>query len=151
MNCTAKEFEDKIWAVFPQATLYGALDDSNAYCVYHFLPEESQTLINAWGPIEKEVKASHIWRSGCVYKDRTGLFTSVLLVGGGSCGQSSFSANVVLAGPSQPAYTPPTFRPLLPSMLPDYDKQKAVLKCECGAHSVGSNKHSNWCSIKEGA
>lgn len=102
----------------------------------------------------RERLASHVWKleychssvspplNGVVTKDNGGLFASVN---------------------NQPVNSTPTFyyyvngvqTPFSPSDLDFFtdtqEPNKVVAKCECGAHTVGSNKHSSWCEIKENA
>ena len=158
---TSKEFIDKVRAKYPHKWESHYIDWL-AYEVIVFLDTLGETKLPS---IDQLRKASHAWCSrngGELMKDSDGLFgtqhftpTGVFnitipspnqyyyTIGGGSSGGSVNGPGSVNAGLPGGSYIDPE---------PYQEKAKQpIFKCCCGAHSVGSNKHSNWCDIKEGA
>jgi hypothetical protein len=70
---------------------------------------------------QRYYKATVVWHNGTVIKDRDGIFSSVVI----KIPMSSGPSKIEIMG------------------------RKYKHECECGAHAVGSNRHSSWCQIKE--
>lgn len=145
MKCTRKEFEDKIFKAFPNAIFY--LD---------FCPDETLFVFDDPGlaaptltPNGRHALASHVWSDGEVIKDVTGLFSMYVVTRTYTTPQgghytltlpnaNSFNGSIVVkSNSSDPVWI----------SAPDSVTEFAKPKCECGAHSVGSNHHSSWCQL----
>lgn len=145
MNCTEKEFQDKIWAVDPN---YWIASWSTIPGYKFSYSDSAKDLFNAATDLKSyEAASTYVWHNGKVIKDTVGTFIPLVntappiaftipvhggysyhITGGshGSQGTEYFYRNgeLVTADVSSP-------------------------KCECGAHKVGSNQHSSWCEMKE--
>jgi hypothetical protein len=92
---------------------------------------------------DKHKLASHILNetNGFVIKDSDGLFSS-----------SSTTANQVLIPPvhgNGGISSPNSWSFIMDwDLVGDDPVTPKSSKCECGAHSVGSNRHSGWCQVK---
>lgn len=159
-NCTVDEFERRIDNSFQNVTFWTFLDSNFERCVYEYEVNPDYASISGWTPQERYDKARHVWCNNKVIKDNSGF----LIIGGtyrykatwggvpagsGGTGGTATPPNIVSAGPGGITKGHTTFYPIPPSYFGGIDKEKKVEKCECGAHSVGSNKHSSWCGIKE--
>lgn len=149
MNCTDKEFESKIFGVYPHKFM--SLDVAPAFCGFSNTLFALDTNGECQLPFASRMKlATHVWQDGAVVKDVNGLFgggpigvASITLPGGKpqvSAGPAFIYVNGVPVDFTEFSYDPMTL-----------SNEKLSLKCICGSHSTGSNRHSSWCDIKETA
>lgn len=162
MNCTSKEFEKKLLIGTPHVVLYHSSPTSGRYIIYAYDTDPGQSH-NSWNEQDRYAYSRYVWEGdsiiygtlapgmGSVVKDTDGLFSSfakqILSQGNGTVSTSpgmttNFYTGVggggysVGSGGSGESYKSPSTETKSP-------------KCECGAHSLGSNSHSDWCQLKE--
>lgn len=168
MNIAREEFEKKVWAKHPTRYCFwayvkpyikpivGYMTDINAS--YHTMTHAQLLKIS-----------THVWEEdgtapgyGKVIKDEDGTFSSavtrqlvtssgpitiklpsvgpyhytIVNAGGGGSGGSGGSGG-----------NGGQFTPEILVYFGNTESDNSVAKCECGAHSVGSNRHSNWCDL----
>ena len=164
MKCTDLEFQKTVHAKYPaKYTHYCYSNAPFTYGVLHLLALD--TIGEMSLDFSQKLKlASHAWIAravgnvdGEVIKDTNGLFNTNL---------PTSSGPITLNLPSAPnpgsTFTvrlnnPINYLPVTIQVNSDgngweilNDPQKASLKCCCGAHSVGSDRHSSWCDVEKG-
>jgi len=149
MNCTRNEFINKVHSKWPHkhisddVLITGISSDIHTVYMLDTLGECQLTTAS------KFAIASHIWRDGAVLRDTDGLFSSMTTT---VTGTQPVSVPLPVAHfPSftyVPVYSNGAHWELYDTANPPYTTLKN-LKCECGSSSVGSNKHSSYCPVKE--
>ena len=137
MNCTRQEFENQVRAKYPHKWDNADVNPVNGYFTVFMLDTnaECQSSFNL-----KNTLASHIWEAGCVIKDTDNLFST------------KSGVTMTTTGPTQMWINGTAINPIdwnFVNLHISVDSPTKTLKCECGAHTIGSNQHSSWCEIKE--
>jgi len=149
MNCTRNEFINKVHSKWPHKHIS---DDvlitgisSDIHTVY---------MLDTLGECQLDIAtkfaiASHIWRDDAVLRDIDGLFSQ-------SASTSINPKFVNVPMPHYPfkiTYVDIFGNPVDVAGNPINKTSDSIivksLKCECGSSSVGSNKHSSYCPVKE--
>lgn len=139
MNCTRDEFEKKVWTQHPHK--FSIVEEAYGLIITVFMLDTMGEAQLSYA--DKHRIASHIWADGYVVKDTNGLFIQPPILNHINANIPTTTFNI----PSHGGYNKSDI------YIPDAyssDAQKS-LKCECGAHSVGSDKHYSWCPNKENA
>lgn len=146
MNCTRNEFISKVHSKWPHKHIgddvFVTSIGTDIHTVY---------MLDTLGECQKSASdktklASHIWRDGVVTKDVDGLFSSAVTAVNSTHGPITATLPKSQFPNYKVFYTYDLEGPILPISVGGPSK---VLKCECGSSSVGSNKHSSYCPIKE--
>ena len=127
MNCTKQEFFDKIRAKYPQKAFECEPDIWNTNKIF--------ALDYIGQPLSQ---SSHIWENGKVVYDSGDPLNPTFFT-------STGPITITLPIPTSTEFHYTIHRG---SNLHNANVN-ASPKCECGSHSVGSNKHSSYCPIKE--
>lgn len=140
MNCTEKEFIDKVNLAYPSRFFFWSLDISTNYSVCIGLDRVKYGYLNTLmprPPMQPGI-ADFIWKNGQVTTDHYGLFTPnpTVLITPFTNSNYGLTAGWLPVNIDLPA-------------LPTEQDFKSAVKCECGSWSVGSNKHSSYCPIKD--
>jgi hypothetical protein len=151
MNCTEQEFERIVHNTHPHKWMNR--DMSQGFPVLFALDTAVECQLSY---VEKYKIADYVWDQGYVIKDTTNLFSPLSTI-----------PTYAFSFPYNPPPNPSSLSgiPFIPMVFDLSSKIGAdtsnfevgqhvflkPLKCECGAHSVGSNRHSSWCEIKENA
>ena len=138
MKISKNDFENKLSQAFPNGYFYSITMPMGCKTIFSHAMIPSN--LSEW---QLEARAICIWYDDEVTKDLTGLFLPI---------------NPVIP-PFPPAHQGYTNAYIYTNDFQgqdqmgggssyDKEKQKSVPKCICGCHSVGSNRHSDWCEIK---
>jgi hypothetical protein len=134
MNCTEDEFRDKVRAFSPNKKIWGITEANGRFVLAH---DCDYNVFHSYDLKAQCSASDFVWYAGSVIKDRYRLFASPsgqLFIASGSyaytlpvSGKYHFSVGVGGGGGA--------------------GSGKSPAKCECGAHSVGSNRHSSYCPL----
>ena len=164
MKCTDLEFQKIVHAKYPAKYMH--------YCslynpaTSHF-GEVHLLALDTMGEMQLDFKqklklASHAWVirdvDGEVIKDSDGLFNTNIFTSSGPITLSLPAASTLPGGTiTVKLNNPINYLPVTVKVSadgkgwelidPEKEERKASLKCCCGAHSVGSDRHSSWCDI----
>jgi hypothetical protein len=155
MNCTEDEFRDKVRAFSPNKKIWGITEANGRFVLAH---DCDYNVFHSYDLKAQCSASDFVWYAGSVIKDTDGLFASppgqfftpsgsytitlpisgkyhFSVVGRGSggaggSGSGKYDFSVVVGGGGGGA-----------------GSGKSPAKCECGAHSVGSNRHSSYCPL----
>lgn len=163
---TREEFEKTVWAYYPHKHM--SIFQHHGRLTVCALDTHGETQLSQYNQI---LKASYLWQDGLVLTDDKGIFSHFPTLSTVSptvtlpSAQSNMNRTTITNNSTGPiTYSIPTggiwhvsgsFGTLtFPGDLSidiDIDKipHSSSNKCECGSHSVGSNRHSSWCPIKE--
>jgi hypothetical protein len=135
MNCTENYFIAEVRAKYPHKYVHYDIQPATTTIFMLDTKAESNNSYT-W----KMRNASHIWQSGCVIKDRYGIFPTITPFTAAPhittiSGATSYSTH---------SYTLPTLED--PPKL-DFNQEPCLDRCECGAEACGSSRHSNWCKL----
>ena len=138
MKCKEHEFYHKIRVKYPNQWLLQKWDNGN-HCIF------SSTIapdINA-DIVTLTATATHIWQDGIVIKDTDGLFSGLFFTDS----TQHFTVTLPSLGswPASNVYI--NGKPILGMDGCTVTISKKPAKCECGSHSVGSNRHSHYCPL----
>lgn len=148
MNCTEQEFIDKISANAVSASIikyFSQYNDPTGHKTIWVLSTVTETQLSHGA---KDSLASHIWFDGVVIKDTTGLFTAPY--------RSPINASLQAInahGNSAHNYSRVTVNSWYVGVDHGLESKTAIslsskpLKCGCGAHSVNSNQHQDYCDL----
>jgi hypothetical protein len=145
MNCTEKEFVDKVCASKPIRGIYSCNDHNGRFVFSYELGYRGFANYS----LQDQINASDfVWFNGSAMKDTTG---SVIKDTDGLFAFSQYSlapsGPVILTTPLTPSdvFTVKTVYGDI--SVRSSGSGKSPAKCECGAHSVGSNRHSSYCPL----
>ena len=139
MNCSAREFETRIWAKYPHKVLHTDVGPDCSVYIFAFDHVSFASLDHA----KKNFHADYVWNAGAVVKDTTGLFISNQSTGNTVMNYTVTVPVLQNAVPASPYFTNQMFD------MEDAGIFPLKSKCTCGCASIGSNNHSSWCDIKE--
>ena len=141
MSVTEQQFLDTVKAAYPHKWSNKDYDPVTGDVVVFALDTRGECQQDH---LSKLMLATHVWSNNNVVKDTNGLFAS-----------SPITITLPTA-PPMPYFTihnigspPPLYAAIDFGMEMKEEKLEKKAKCECGAHKVGSNKHSDWCDLKE--
>ena len=149
MKISRDDFEKKLASSFPNGYMY-VTAESLGYKVRF----SHDMLDPSLSEFQLDAKSICIWYDDEVTKDDTGLFIPLYTTNNGTYTLTLPSAH---QGYSYTIYRGggPTYIPIMiggggggGGGSGTNPTPKSTLKCICGSHSVGSNKHSSWCEIK---
>jgi hypothetical protein len=157
MKIDAKDFQDQCRQKFPNS--WTNTDYSNSI---HTIMITNDMMDNNLSYAEKHRVALIIWKDGYAVKDETGIFIPIPVVS--PTVQQMFTSagpnKLVLpthnhgysvagngGGDGSMSGTGGTYKYQIEFISDDSECKKAEKKCECGASSVGSTKHSNYCEM----
>jgi hypothetical protein len=145
MKIDKQTFENRWFAAFP---------NSYAYVASYHMGTTTIRLSHSSIPYnlpnhEQDALSVCIWKDGEVIKDQTGIFIQQGFTPVGPTTITApvgFQGKVFLSGPGGLGKFEIT------EIICDGQNWHTVnkKKCECGAHSVGSNRHSSWCEASNG-
>lgn len=137
MTFTKDEFFNTVRAKHPHKWIVSDVDAPTGYVYWFALDTAGETQLDLYG---KWKHASHIWfeKSGNITYDSDGIFNPPV----NSLNNIAPSNNPFLS--LNRSYVEEALAGVIILKPNPWSKPK----CCCGAHSVGSNRHSSWCDIE---
>ena len=139
MNCLEEHFKNVVKSKGPTYVLVS--DYVLAQLRYYTFQEPiDYPTYSSWGTATCLARSVCTWESGVVTKDRLGWFAQSQPLQPATNSFATVYIGDLPASPSEQAiWRGATWNPT----------NLSFPKCECGSHSVGSNKHSSYCPVKE--
>ncbi|HEY5235500.1 MAG TPA: hypothetical protein VIJ14_04930 [Rhabdochlamydiaceae bacterium] len=149
---TSDEFQNKFWAKFPNSWVN--IDFDGGITTIRMSFDMIGTTISF---AEKDRLAIAIWRAGIVIKDDSGTFFPVVAPTVQAFTQSGAQTFTLPNSHQGSVVWKPAFayvgggtgKAEIVELISDGTNwgEFKTKKCECGASSVGSSKHSGWCEM----